>query len=75
MRARWRAAPQTRKGVSNSDHDGTYVDDYAFTNAGDLDEWNGMTMNGVYGYDVTDTFPWVMRCFKGTPDPSFRKMM
>lgn len=54
-------------------YDGTYRDDYEFTNAGDLDECNGMTRDGVYGYYVTDAFPWVMNCFKGTPDDSFRK--
>lgn len=53
--------------------DGTYRDDYEFAGVGDLDECNGMTRDGVYGYYVTDSFPWVLNCFKGTPDPSFRK--
>jgi len=55
------------------DYDGTYVDDWEFTDRGDLDECNGMTVNGQYGYYVTDTFPWVMGCISGTPDPSFYK--
>lgn len=50
---------------------GEYNDDWEFTNAGDLDECNGMTVNGQYGYYVTDSYPWVMKCFSGTPDPSF----
>lgn len=54
-------------------YDGTYVDDYEFTGAGDLDACNGMTRDGVYGYYVTDTYPWVLGCFAGTPDDSFRK--
>ncbi len=54
-------------------HDGMYVDDYAFTGAGDLDQCNGMTVDGQYGYYVTDAYPWVMGCFSGTPDPSFAK--
>ncbi|MGL4237243.1 YHYH protein [Tabrizicola sp.] len=54
-------------------YDGMYVDDYEFTGAGDLDECNGMTVDGQYGYYVTDTYPWVMGCFSGTPDPSFAK--
>ncbi len=55
-------------------YDGTFVDDYAWgAGNGDLDECNGMVWNGVYTYFVTDAFPWVMRCFAGTPDPSFTK--
>ena len=54
-------------------HDGTFRDDYEFTNAGDLDECNGMTRDGVYGYYATDSFPWVLNCFQGSPDESFRK--
>jgi len=54
-------------------YDGTFRDDYEFTAVGDLDECNGMIKNGKYGYYITDSFPWVMACFKGTPDPSFNK--
>jgi len=55
------------------EYDGTYVDDYEFTDAGDLDECNGMTREGTYGYYVTAGYPWVIGCFAGTPDDSFRK--
>lgn len=54
-------------------YDGMYVDDYVYNGLGDLDECNGMTVNGQYGYYVTDNFPWVLRCFKGAPDASFEK--
>lgn len=55
-------------------YDGTFIDDYEFvSNSGDLDECNGMVRNGVYGYYLTDSFPWILKCFKGTPDSSFRK--
>lgn len=61
-------------GNPGSTYDGTYRDDYAFiTQSGDLDECNGMTQNGQYGYYVTNSFPYVLNCFKGTPDPSFNK--
>lgn len=54
--------------------DGTYVDDYEYVSGlGDLDECNGMTVDGAYGYYVTDSYPWVLGCFKGTPDASFNK--
>ena len=54
--------------------DGTYRDDYEYVDStGDLDECNGMTVDGVYGYYITDSFPYILACFKGTPDLSFRK--
>jgi hypothetical protein len=59
----------------NGNYDGTYVYDYEFTGNGDLDPCNGMTQDGVYGYYVTDTYPYVIACFTGTPDESFRKAM
>jgi YHYH protein len=55
------------------EYNGLYVADYEFTNAGDLDRCNGMTVNGQYGYYVTDSYPWVIKCFSGTPNASFRK--
>lgn len=55
------------------DYDGTYITDWEYTNAGDLDECNGMTVDGQYGYYVTDSYPWVLACFKGTPHESFNK--
>jgi len=55
-------------------YDGTFVDDYEYVaGAGDLDECNGMTVDGAYGYYVTDAYPWVLGCFRGTPDESFTK--
>ena len=54
-------------------YDGTYVQDYEFTDAGTLDECNGMEVDGQYGYYVTDSYPWVMGCYTGTPDLSFFK--
>lgn len=54
-------------------YDGSYVDDYEFTDAGDLDECNGMTVGGQYGYYVTDSYPWMIKCHSGTPHSSFDK--
>lgn len=55
-------------------YDGRYRNDYRYVaGSGDLDECNGMTINGVYGYFVTESYPWVIGCFKGTPDSSFNK--
>lgn len=55
-------------------YDGTYVDDYEYVkDSGDLDECNGMMRAGSYGYYVTDAYPWVLACFRGTPNISFQK--
>ena len=64
--------PAGRQGPGGR-YDGTYIDDYQFTGAGDLDECNGMTVDGQYGYYVTDSYPWMLNCFKGSPDASFDK--
>ena len=64
----------TGEGEPGGTYDGTYRDDYEYVEgSGDLDECNGTTLNGVYGYYITDGFPYIMSCFKGTPDPSFLK--
>ena len=39
-----------------------YIVDFEFIGAGDLDECNGMTANDLYGYQVTNSYPWVLRC-------------
>jgi hypothetical protein len=56
-------------------YDGRYIDDFKYDqlSGGDLDECNGMTINGQYGYYVTDAYPWVLGCFRGIPDASFNK--
>ena len=55
-------------------YNGQFVDDFEYDAlAGDLDECNGMTVNGSYGYYVTDAYPWVLKCLKGSPDDSFNK--
>jgi hypothetical protein len=56
-------------------YNGTYIDDYYFAGPphGDLDECNGMTVGGHYGYYVTIEYPHVMPCWKATPDSTFHK--
>ena len=63
-----------RSGGPGGVYDGTFVDDYQYVaGSGDLDECNGMTVDGVYGYFVSDGYPYIMGCFSGTPDASFNK--
>lgn len=30
-------------------------------------------VGGQYGYYVTDSYPWIIGCHSGIPDPSFAK--
>ena len=62
------------------DYDGTFVADYEYVEGlGDLDECNGRVgttpdyPNGTYHYYLTSTFPFIPRCWKGTPDESFAR--
>ena len=64
----------TGRGLPGGEYDGSFRDDYEFVaGSGDLDECNGMMVRGVYGYYVTEAFPYMMACFRGTVDESFRK--
>lgn len=59
-------------------YDGTFVADYEYVKgAGTLDECNGQVTvtpefpDGTYAYFLTDTFPVIPRCYKGTPSRDF----
>ncbi|MBT4964328.1 MAG: YHYH protein [Francisellaceae bacterium] len=61
-------------------YDGTFIEDHIYQKGlGDLDECNGINKptgeypKGIYQYVVTDEFPYVSRCFMGTPNKSFIK--
>lgn len=69
-----RTSQQGEGAFPNGTWDGTFRDDFEWQEGvGDLDECNGKNVNGTYTYFVTFSYPWVMGCFKGTPDDSFRK--
>ena len=56
----------------SGNYNGTYRQDYEYVAGfGDLDECNGMQVNGVYGYFITENFPYIMGCLRGAIDPSF----
>ena len=73
----YRLKSGTRQAVSGyttpgGDYDGTYRDDYEYIEGlGDLDECNGMQVDGVYGYFISDAYPYIMGCLKGQMDSSF----
>ena len=55
-------------------HDGTYGSDFEYVNGlGDLDECNGITVDGKYMYLVTNEFPYVGRCLMGEVEKGERK--
>lgn len=65
--------PTVTGNVLSANYNGQFRGDYEYTAAsGDLDECNGMTVNGQYGYYVTNSFPWIVNCYKGTVQDSFR---
>ena len=74
----YRVREGTRASGPGGRFDGTFVEDYEYVaGSGDLDELNGRTAptpefpDGTYHYVLTDTFPFVPRLFRGTPDASF----
>ncbi|WP_158966314.1 YHYH protein [Paraglaciecola sp. L3A3] len=67
-------ARSSAAGDPGGNYDGAFRDDYEYVEGlGDLDACNGMTINGVYAYYITDNYPYVLACFSGTPDLSFNK--
>ncbi|WP_299364308.1 YHYH protein [Winogradskyella sp.] len=60
-------------------HDGTFTSDFEYVEGyGDLDECNGITVDGHYMYLVTREFPYVSRClmgeYKEERRPQYRSM-
>ena len=83
MKPSYRLKAGTRPGGNEGPggkYDGAFTADFEYVKgAGDLDECNGRSgitpeyPNGTYYYVLTDTFPFIPRVFRGTPDESFRK--
>jgi len=83
MRASYRLRTGTRPSGTagpGGTYDGTFSQDWEYAAGfGDLDECNGrtgvVTFDGrtvsSYHYVLTNTWPYIPRCFHATPDPSF----
>ena len=76
----YRVKSGTRPGGPGGRYDGSFVQDYEYVaGLGDLDDCNGRTgvtreyPEGTYYYVITDSFPFIPRCFHGTPDRSFMR--
>lgn len=62
-------------------YNGKFTKDWAYVaDAGDLDRCNGRFAvtpeypKGTYQYVLTDTFPFIPRCWMGSPDSSFARL-
>jgi hypothetical protein len=75
LKSSWRlkSTPDSGRPLTTIFPMGTFLQDYEYASgSGDLDECNGRTgvtpefPNGTYYYAVTDSWPFVHRCVKGT---------
>ena len=58
---------------SEQAYNGAFRQDYQYVeNSGDLDICNGMWKDGYYGYYIIDEYPYMLGCFSGTQDDSFK---
>lgn len=80
LKASFRVKSGTRPSGPGGPYDGTYVQDYEFVEGlGDLDACNGTTAatsefpDGTYLYVLTNSYPFIPRCWTATPDPSFAR--
>ncbi len=78
LRSSYRLRSGTRDGGPGGAYDGTFGRDYLYLpGLGNLDECNGRVTKtpeypqGTYAYFLTDDYPIIPRCLRGTPDPSF----
>ena len=70
----YRIKSGTRPSGPGGTYDGTFVEDWEYVaGAGSLDACNGMDTvtpdfpEGTYAYFITDEFPYIPRCWVGTP--------
>jgi hypothetical protein len=79
MQGSWEVKAGTRPSGPGGSYDGTFTKDWEYVaGSGDLDECNGRHgvtpefPGGIYHYYVTDDYPFIQRCVKGTViDTSF----
>jgi hypothetical protein len=81
LKSSYRVKQGTRPGGPGGRYNGKFTQDWAYVaGAGDLDQCNGRVAvtpefpNGTYHYVLTDTFPFIPRCWMGSPDSSFTRL-
>ncbi|GAA0782535.1 YHYH protein [Roseibium denhamense] len=77
----YRVKSGTRPDGPGGRYDGKFTQDWAYVaGAGDLDACNGRFAvtpeypQGTYHYVLTESFPFIPRCWMGTPDSSFSRL-
>ncbi len=81
LKSSYRIKNGTRPGDPGGRYNGKFTQDWAYVaGAGDLDQCNGRTAvtpeypKGTYHYVLTDQFPYIPRCWMGSPDSSFKRL-
>jgi YHYH protein len=81
LKSSYRVKSGTRPSGPGGRYDGKFTKDWAFVSgAGDLDQCNGQFAvtpeypNGTYHYVLTDAFPFIPRCWMGSPNASFTRL-
>jgi len=81
LESSYRVKNGTRPSGPGGRHNGKFTEDWTYVaGAGDLDQCNGRFAatleypDGTYHYVLTDMFPFIPRCWMGTPDSSFLRL-
>jgi len=77
----YRVKSGTRPSGPGGRYNGKFTQDWTYVEgAGDLDQCNGRFAvtpeypKGTYHYVLTDSFPYIPRCWMGAPDGSFKRL-
>jgi hypothetical protein len=80
LKPSYRLKTGTRPDGPGGSYDGRFEEDFEYVEGlGDLDEFNGRQgvtpefPDGTYHYVISNTYPFIGRSWRGTPDPSFFK--
>lgn len=81
LKSSYRVKSGNRQGGPGGRYNGKFTQDWAYVaGSGDLDQCNGRFAatpefpDGTYHYVLTDTFPFIPRCWMGNPDNSFLRL-
>ncbi len=81
LKSSYRIKNGTRNGGPGGRYNGKFTQDWTYVaGSGDLDQCNGRFAvtpeypEGTYHYVLTDAFPFIPRCWMGSPDSSFSRL-
>ena len=74
IKSSWKLKKGLRPSPPGGSYDGEFEEDFEYIyESGPLDECNGKITDSEYKYYVTETYPFVPRCFKGNVNLNFIK--